>query len=398
VEKEGNRAIISGMLSKRFDPSILGLDPNPLALVPIARIMDTERYSQTGIPEAGDNIGIAEYSNANFFSDDTIFSADFPFPSEDSVELGPPETEPKTGELRRYFKKVRDGETMDHLAVPSALYDTLRDALADQEKGLDDTVFQDYANLLIPRAIGYSAGLIDYFFRGRIEIEGPPEGLRGTQVRVKVRNVTPDEESGNGRMKAVVQVEENGEKFISTSLSQTVNLTRDFQEVVFDFSSNPMRGAPEHFLTVIYDGPLGLEEEAVMVGGKTIVRPRLARICDGRNGRRGCPITWLIPFPGATLTIEASGVTNNGEIIAQGIDPDGACLDFNCTTIFPVSFTSLGTQSFTAPTTNGTTLSYFFMEILAEAGGFVCIFDTDGTPERPNMLYSLNWTGRVCPQ
>jgi hypothetical protein len=31
---------------------------------------------------------------------------------------------------------------------------------------LDDKVFQDYAAALLPRAIGYSAGLIDYFFAG----------------------------------------------------------------------------------------------------------------------------------------------------------------------------------------------------------------------------------------
>lgn len=29
----------------------------------------------------------------------------------------------------------------------------------------------DMANLLIPRAVAYSAGMIDHFFRGRIEAE-----------------------------------------------------------------------------------------------------------------------------------------------------------------------------------------------------------------------------------
>lgn len=45
---------------------------------------------------------------------------------------------------------------------------------ASDDKGfvLDSRVYEDYAALLLPRAIGYSAGLLDYFFRGRTEFEG----------------------------------------------------------------------------------------------------------------------------------------------------------------------------------------------------------------------------------
>ena len=41
--------------------------------------------------------------------------------------------------------------------------------------GLEE--FQNMANLAVPRAIAYSAGLINYFFRGRIEVTPPPDGL-----------------------------------------------------------------------------------------------------------------------------------------------------------------------------------------------------------------------------
>jgi len=151
---ERNLGRIAG--NQRFASSLLGLPPNPLAPIPIARIIDTERYRQSGVPEALTTIGIAEYSNANFFSDDRLFSS-YPFPSASSVDLGPPEREPKTGQLRRYLIKARDGETGYRLAVPSALFDRLQVALADQ-LGLDDLVLQDYGRLLFPRAIGYSAG------------------------------------------------------------------------------------------------------------------------------------------------------------------------------------------------------------------------------------------------
>ena len=39
----------------------------------------------------------------------------------------------------------------------------------------DEEAHKDYAKKLIPRAVGYSAGLLDYFFRGEIEISLPDQ-------------------------------------------------------------------------------------------------------------------------------------------------------------------------------------------------------------------------------
>lgn len=36
---------------------------------------------------------------------------------------------------------------------------------------LNDTIHRTYADFLIPRAVGYSASLLNYFFRGDITIE-----------------------------------------------------------------------------------------------------------------------------------------------------------------------------------------------------------------------------------
>ena len=38
---------------------------------------------------------------------------------------------------------------------------------------LDKGCHEDYANKLIPKAIGYSAGVMNYFFRGTLEISMP---------------------------------------------------------------------------------------------------------------------------------------------------------------------------------------------------------------------------------
>lgn len=84
------------------------------------------------------------------------------------------------------------------------------------------SVLDAIGNLTIPRAVGYSAGFLDYFFRGKLELSSPPDGLyavldQGTphhvedglpkdeagrvfgyqRVRVRVRNVTGLDSSGN---------------------------------------------------------------------------------------------------------------------------------------------------------------------------------------------------------
>ena len=65
------------------------------------------------------------------------------------------------------------------------------------------------AKLLVPRAVAYSAGLIDYFFRGQMYVAPGAEGIYSlldhgdpgsnckdscgfTKVKLKVANATPD--------------------------------------------------------------------------------------------------------------------------------------------------------------------------------------------------------------
>ncbi len=65
----------------------MSITPNPLAPVPIARIVDSDRYDgenpavTTTMP-----VGLSEYSNANFLSGDTIFNS-YSYPAKSSVEI-----------------------------------------------------------------------------------------------------------------------------------------------------------------------------------------------------------------------------------------------------------------------------------------------------------------------
>lgn len=120
------------------------------------------------------------------------------------------------------------------------------------------------ADLLIPRAVGYSAGLINYFFRGRMEISPPDEGIYAiidhatnhsnaasgnglkpvkndgtiygfTTIKLKLRNITPDIVEGqtifpqnmtSGTLHAVVKYRLNPcyEPNLSGELDDNINI------------------------------------------------------------------------------------------------------------------------------------------------------------------------------
>jgi len=177
--QQNERGLFNNLLANSWRPNSRwsSLESDPLAPIRIANLIDTDRYERTNPDVTTDAlIGLAEYTNANFFSEDTIFSRDFPYPARSSAR----ETEYlitlRTGERvrRLYDEKVADGDTGYRLATVSALRDYIQRYQLDpnryeQNPALDEGVYRDYAARLLPRAVGYSMALLDYFFRGRLE-------------------------------------------------------------------------------------------------------------------------------------------------------------------------------------------------------------------------------------
>lgn len=90
---------------------------NDYAPIPIARVIDATDGDR-GTLSTGYNIGIGEYSNANFFSDDTVFSQAFLFPGSSNLE---PLVDPVTNETYLKFTSSSGGETDYKVAHASAL-------------------------------------------------------------------------------------------------------------------------------------------------------------------------------------------------------------------------------------------------------------------------------------
>jgi hypothetical protein len=163
------------IIASSFRPSetIFTSTGNPQAPVPVARLIDTDQFDGlNGAILTSNTIGMSEYTNGNFVSDDTIF-LDFLLPRPQS--LSPGFFVPEGQGQRQYFSKVGAGEQVDYFVAEGVWDERLRlgqTALGDYV--LTDRVFEAYARKLLPRAVGYSAALLNYFFRGRIDMKPDP--------------------------------------------------------------------------------------------------------------------------------------------------------------------------------------------------------------------------------
>lgn len=180
------------------------------------------------------------------------------------------------------------------------------------------------ASFLIPRAISYSAGLLNYFFRGQIGIGLPHEGVYGvldhaqqynsgstTQIvsptqgfhtiKVALTNTTADGEAmQNGTLKAVLRFRRNS-TFVDTLTSEPgspsgggltavrgnddeyivssgvvdnsnnavadhqVNLDSTPQEFAFQFDTPLPLNSTDVYLQIVFQGDLGQEKQTAVV-------------------------------------------------------------------------------------------------------------------------------------
>jgi hypothetical protein len=175
------RASRDASLRARFEALLAAASPIPpmsiftptgdaLAPAPIARLIDRDTYGGTiQSYVTGPQSGLAEYTNGGYVSDDTIFQG-FALPRRES--LGPAFFDPDAGlpGARRYFPKATDGDPVPHFVAEGALYERLLFRGRTGGFILDDKVYEDYAARLLPRAVGYSAALLNYFFRSNLEL------------------------------------------------------------------------------------------------------------------------------------------------------------------------------------------------------------------------------------
>lgn len=224
-------------------------------------------YTETGAANAGGK-GLANYSSRGFYSFGTnIGKTTLPQPHPSGVGLTPVTVSSglvdMTGQPIAGTTVFKTGTVIDTVHGGSATETGVKLSTvgiwnrALQQKNpafsshsLNHYNYDDQARLLIPRAVAYSAGLIDYFFRGSLEITPPDEGAysvidhydiagegkpatnasqdnKGFKViKLKIRNTTEDiSPSGGGT--AVPQNMTSGKLVAVLKFHRNLNYTDD---------------------------------------------------------------------------------------------------------------------------------------------------------------------------
>ena len=292
--------------------------------------------------------GMADYSNRGFFTAKYNFgNSEFPQPSSVAgytMVPQPPVRWDGSGisngaPVYFYRATVRDtltGQDATNVALTSySVWDQFMQSRSlSPSFSLNRQNYDAMADLLIPRAVAYSAGLINFFFRGRIEISLPAQGAFALadhahatgssgfkKLRAKVKNGTSAIMTANqgvhpqgmtgGSLFAVVRYHDdlayrenlsgivgaascaaqssvfdnanpeattlcrNGIEEIVVSARYPIALSpNEEREIQFDFSDAPIPlAATDLQLQVVYRGALGGEGDAVVVGTADISEP-----------------------------------------------------------------------------------------------------------------------------
>lgn len=219
-------------------------------------------------------LGLAEFCNGNFISPDATYAEMkvgtthfFPFPSLESstdyraaasIGNGVIVSHLKNGKPINVYnvKKIADGITVNNHS--RLLY--LGRGVSGRGSGPslafvsstinDPVVLQNYHDILIPKAVEYSAGILDYFFRGRLNVCVAGDDQLGWVVTAQ--NIS-GETFGGGKF--VVLLEDSSgtrTNFLESALAGTLS---DGDSVSFSIPASVPTGTK---CLVVYQGTIGL--------------------------------------------------------------------------------------------------------------------------------------------
>lgn len=298
--------------------------------------------------------GLAEFSNANYFSNETIPGNNptlvhtFPLPQPtgkyDCKDTSPGSGGAKTRYVSREPCPSAPGGKVDHFVAfsfltPEAEIKALTANPSKRKYVIDNNVYYTYANGsngsdgLLAKAIGYSAALLDYFFRGKIKLEIAGTDNSNSLIHLKATNVTANnEQMPAGDVSLVLRyrmiqtndqpssiMEGGGYEYkVFPYAGQSAIPTGAGTEFTFNISTNSLPDwANDVTAQLVYKGQLGNEAGAVAVGSLPIkVTPKAILISLPDSGAYAAS-DGTEPFK--QITLKANTELTNGLNVAGGV-------------------------------------------------------------------------------
>ena len=223
--------------------------------------------------------GLADYSNRGFFSAGTNMFApanDYSFPEQNPPAYGridvsvdwsgsPLPNNAKVELLTHTVPDTLTGETPSAALTSFGLWDQFLEKRSLLSRyTLTRRNYDDMANLLIPRTVAYSAGLINYFFRGRLETQ---HSTQNGELRVVVKNVSgKNNPLSNGLFEVFYDASDGTRKAMtvtSGAIVDTVGINDGELRVITATLPTDVTTNTANPFTLVYRGDVG-NEVAVM--------------------------------------------------------------------------------------------------------------------------------------
>ncbi|MBI2188946.1 MAG: hypothetical protein HYU37_17750, partial [Acidobacteria bacterium] len=208
-------------------------------------------------------IGIAEFANANFFSEDTLAGTDaqgrrLPFPRREDL-IRRRDIAPLSPRIRAYLEKPAGQGLVTKFALAECRLQG-RAALPPYPC-VDEAVWDETAAHMLPRAVGYARAVLDYFFRGQIGVQ--TSFMRAGLAFIQISNLTDEEMSGVFEVFARPGAPLSGEgrersALVNGGAVATIGPRRSVLLPITYLQAEP---TPFHML--VFRGRIGLEDDAV---------------------------------------------------------------------------------------------------------------------------------------
>ena len=254
-----------------------------------------------------DTLGLAEFTSGNFIGQRATYAEFFPDHSDIHYFAFPSladTTQPNLQAGHLWETATHGDVTLENFKHGTRLYISKTNAgvsvtyhsalgyLIAQHPGkasgmptltiADDNVLSNYHAIFIPKAVEYSAGLLDYFFRGTLGIAWSGSTNAG-QKRIRISNLSGQEL--NGGQFHIFWDDGNGVRSEIKSSSFTTTYTGSLaKDASIDAEFVPPNGAVDYI--VVYQGIIG-------TGGGTALDPVDAAIALA-TGRIDCDIVWML--------------------------------------------------------------------------------------------------------
>ena len=210
---------------------------------------------------------------------------------------------PLTGTVRLFNRRMRDpvtggmvttrdpvtGEIAEDVSVTSrSVWDQhLETRGLFPLFSLNTLNYDSISDVLLPRAVGYSAGLLDHFFRGKLDVDlMPADPNDPSVVRVSGANASTDVlQGGTLTLYADDPTDPTGKRDPAAALDQDLTVTAESGAPV-ESARFRVPGDTERFM-VVYKGTLGQEAETGTfpggVVGKVLGGVRVEEVFAGRT-------------------------------------------------------------------------------------------------------------------